>query len=258
MVFAAESDFFMSAVHTALQINPSDLIPKCDPATLRKRLFSPQKRAVARVAAIERQPERNEPEAFVERIWAHRFGPPTSEFLEWKCNPPLGYLKMRCREEGTSYEALTSKDRSVRQYLIRKKLVIEFKERYRLTASALGRLFKRDHSSIRDILQSAGMHDDNSREDDYAERAKNVVSLFNEGFRVKEIVEKLNYPQSRVSGILDQHFPDRPKPRKMADYAEEIREAFDLGLTYTEIGLDLGVDPSVISKFIKRMGWKRP
>ena len=249
-------------VHTALDIRPAyepksyAEIVAADKERERKWRAAAQKRPVARAAAIERQPERNEPEAPVERIWPHRFGPMTSEFIEWRTNEPLGYLKMRCRELDISYDDIIGQ--SHKKHIVRHRhdLMVEVYERYGRSLSKTGKLFKRDHSVIHHALTKAGAPRE-QRERDYEDRSREVVALFNSGFRVKEIAERLNCPQSRVSAILDCHFPNRPKPRKLADYSDAIREAFDTGVSYAEIGRLLEFDPSVISKFIKRMDWKR-
>lgn len=253
----------MTAVHTALDIRPAyepksyAEIVAADKERERKWRAAAQKRPVARKSNEEAATVPSPTGAPVERIWAHRFGPLTSEFLEWKLSEPLGFLKIRCREEGTDYDTMAGPNKTIPVYLLRKKLVAEVKERYGLSLSALGRLFNRDHTSILTILRAAGMQEDTKRENDYLEKARQVIALFNSGFGVKEISLRLNVPQSRVSGILDQHFPNRKKPRKMADYTDAIRECFDRGDKSSDIARHLEFDPSAMSKFIKRMGWTR-
>lgn len=249
-------------IHTALDIRPA-----YEPQTLaemiaadkereRKWRAAAQKRPVARKSNEEAATVPSPTGAPVERIWPHRFGPMTSEFIEWRTNEPLGWLKLRCRELDIAYEDIIGQ--SHKKHIVRHRhdLMVEVYERYGRSLSKTGKIFKRDHSVIHHALTKAGAPR-GQRDRDYEDRSREVVALFNSGFRVKEIAERLNCPKSRVSGILDCHFPNRPKPRKMTDYSRAIREAFDTGASHAEIGRLLEFDPSAISKFVKRMGWSR-
>ena len=240
--------------HTALEIRPSDLIPKVDPATLRKRLMAPQKRPVVRAEAIERQPGHEAPLAPAERIWVRNFDAHVRGFYEWKGNPPLGYLKMRCLETNVAYEDIVGPGRKPAIVEKRKALIRDVKNTFpSMSLPAIGRLFGgRDHTTI---LWSLGEPTEKRVRHEISEES--VVALYNTGMKQKAIAERLNVSPSVISRIVNSRFPNRPKQRLMKDHADEIKAWLDTGVTLSEIGFETGFDPSAISKFVQRMGWSR-
>ncbi len=245
----------MTAVHTALEIRPSDLIPKVDPATLRKRLMAPQKRPVASKGDEQAVTVRTSITAPVGRVWTRQHDAHVRGFYEWKVNPPLGYLKMRCLEDDVAYEDIVGPGRKHALVEKRKALIRDVKNTFpSMSLPAIGRLFGgRDHTTI---LWSLGEPTEKRVRHEISEES--VVALYNTGMKQKAIAERLNVSPSVISRIVNSRFPDRPKQRLMKDHADEIKAWFDTGVTLSEIGFETGFDPSAISKFVQRMGWTRP
>ena len=252
-------------VHTALDIRPA-YEPKsyaeiiaADRERKRKWLAAAQKRPVARVAAMEHQPERNEPEAPMERIWPRQHDSHMAAYYEWRTNEPLGWLKLRCRELDIAYDEIIGERRFVALVAKRKQLIREVKARFpAMSLPSIGRLFGgRDHTTILASLRGTGLYDPREVSRDTTERNSRIVALYNSGFKISEIAKRVKCANKVVSFVLRDRLPERKKLRKMADHADVIREAFDEGATYAEIAHRTEFDPSAISKFIKRMGWKR-
>jgi len=70
------------------------------------------------------------------------------ELIEQAANPPLAYLKRRCRELGLNYKIIIGACRMDETVTPRHMLMWEIRHRYGLSYPAIGRLFgSRDHST---------------------------------------------------------------------------------------------------------------
>lgn len=248
-------------VHTALDIRPA-FEPKSyaeivsEAAARRKRLFSPRSAPQKRVEKKSDVVVRVYNTAPVERVWAHRFGPMASEFIEWRTNQPLGYLKMRCREMGVRYDDIVGKICARDIAKVRGDLMAEIKVAHPyMSLPDLGRLFGgRDHTTVRTALVNRGV--ETGRRKLISGYADQIRSMWESGSSSVAIGEAIGYCRQRVQMYLrDQPWYCKGANRaSIADRGEEVLALLSQGLSYREIGTHTGFSPETVRKFCRRRG----
>lgn len=200
-------------------------------AALRKRLFAPriapQTREEALPAPMPVQTAEARP---VARVWTRQHDAHVMTWIEWKTNPPLFYIKDRCREIGVSFDEVVG-GRQFRWVIQAKhRLIAEVKAKFpHMTLPAIGRLFGGlDHTTVLWALN----------------KFKGVD--LSQPFEIVGMGCSEDYPERREQ---KGHYPP--------DLIARIRTEFMAGLSYAQIGRKLGTCPSSTRKFIKRRGWTR-
>lgn len=239
--------------HTALEIRPSDLIPKGDAAARRKQWFSPQARPQAReeakpVLTIVAKPELQHDDHVT--VWR--------EHLADAHEQPIRFIARRSNELGFEYADIVGQSRIKKFVEARHQIIADVKARYpSLSYPRIGKLFGgRDHTVI--IFAVKKMNGDRFIRNRHTIHVDTIVSLYNAGFCQKDIAIRAGCAASAVSKVLSERFPNRPRRVKLANHLKQIRAMFDAGTSFVEIANELGFNPSAISKFIKRHGWQRP
>lgn len=248
---------------TAFEINPRDLYPRDDIAAIKRRLYSPRKASKRREEskpAIVYMADRRPPG----RIWREQHDSHVGAWVEWQANPPLAFLKMRCREMGVRYQDIIGSSLKRVHTDPRSKLMAEVKIRFpEISFPQLGRLFGgRDHTTCIFALRKHGVVTGTStkyyaRVDREADR---VLSMLRAGKLQKEIAAELGSSATAVSGLVKRRGwqdvnPYRP-PRLVSDHADEVRRLFDQGKSGDEIGRAIGFRGNSVRNFIRRQGWR--
>jgi hypothetical protein len=116
-------------------------------AEIKQRLFAPRP-AVVSVPAAKPIVEPDRRRFQVKPITA--YDAHLLAFVEWRSNPPLGFLKMRCRELDVSYADIVGPKRTADIANIRHSLIAEVKDKFpHLSNHIVGKLFGgRDHTTV--------------------------------------------------------------------------------------------------------------
>lgn len=162
-------------------------------AAKRKPVSLPEKR-VEPVKAV--QPIRSPG-----RAWPHQHDSHVMAFYEWKGNPPLAYLKRRCRETGASYDEIVGKGRTRAIVKLRQKLICEVSVRFpHLSRPHIGRMFNRDHSTIIHALNRGGaLH---AKRPPIGYHVETIRRLFEANESLRSIARAVDYDHATVGSFI--------------------------------------------------------
>lgn len=176
-----------------------------------------------------------------------------------RAKTPLDFIKMKCVDLGSTYDAVTGHDRSVEMVAIRRDVLKATRAKYpKISYTALGKLIGRDGTTVMNAL--GVLRRKRAGAQKRSERDRKALELYRQGVTIANIAETLGISQTTVKEIKTRCEWERrrkPKPAVAATRASEAREHFDKGMSYRQIGEVLGVSKAAVVYISKKHNWPK-